>query len=448
MDERGSSAQFFSGDRSDAVAWLRGHGVDKVRVEICDLAGVARGKAVSIDHFEHVLGHGVPFCAALFAFDIEATVLPGTNYGETIGYGDFIGKPDLASLRLLRHQPNTALVIGDIHWPDGRPVEASPRGVLGRIVDELEALGYRALAAPELEFYILDQDYRLMGDGVQAYSMHRRNKFLAEEEALLDAVAAHGGFEFSGHEYGPGQYEVTIPYQDIRAMADFGHLFRTTMKEAAWTMNRRVTFMAKPFDGMTGNSCHMHLSLIDRAGANVFAAPDAPHRISETCRHFMGGVLAHLEELTAIYFPNANSYRRMVPGQFAPFSRAWAIDNRTAAIRILNETVAGTRTELRFCGGDINLYLAFAAYLAAGIDGIRNKIDPGPPGQGDLDEQDLERLPNDWGKALDAFDASDWVKQIFGADFCKSFSVIKRHEYDSFRRTVPDNERKLYIEWL
>ena len=206
--------------------------------------------------------------------------------------------------------------------------------------------------------------------------------------------------------------------------------------------------MAKPFDGQSGNSCHVHLSLTHEDGSNAFAAPGEPDRISPMCRHFMGGVLAHLDELVAIFLPNANSYRRIVPGAFAPFSRAWGIDNRTAAIRVLNEEPESTRTELRICGGDVNLYLALGALLRAGIDGIRKRTDPGPAAKGDLDQQDVARLPRDWGVALDAFEASDWARDAFGEEFCRTYSLIKRYEYEKFRRTVSSTERELYIEFL
>jgi glutamine synthetase len=206
--------------------------------------------------------------------------------------------------------------------------------------------------------------------------------------------------------------------------------------------------MAKPFDKTTGNSCHIHLSL-ERDGRNAFADRGASDRLSADCRHFVGGVLAHMRELTAIFFPNANSYRRLVPGLFAPISLAWGIDNRTAAIRVINEVEAATRVELRVCGGDAHLPIAFAAYLAAGLDGIRNRIDPGPMAKGDLDEDNaVERLPDDWGRALDALEGSSWAKQALGVAFVKNYTTVKRYEYDEWRRTVTAEERNTYIEWL
>ncbi|MGD9537970.1 MAG: glutamine synthetase family protein [Alphaproteobacteria bacterium] len=438
----------YAGDAAHAMRWLRQEGVERVRLEWVDFNGIARGKAFTLSQFERGLERGFPFCATALAFDIKANVVPGTDLAESIGYADFVALPDFATMRLLRHESATAQVMADLVWPDHRPVECDPRYVLKKVTAEAEALGFAPMAAAELEFYLLDDQHRLVDKGRQAYSLQKRAQWLAEEYAILDAARAHGEIEASHYEYGPGQFEINIRYRDIRGAADDGHLFRATIKEAALAIGRRVTFMAKPFDKVTGNSCHIHLSL-ERDGRNAFADRNAPDHLSPTCRHFVGGVLAHMKELTAIFFPNANSYRRIVPGLFAPISLAWGVDNRTAAIRIINEVEAATRVELRVCGGDAHLPLAFAAYLAAGLDGIRNRIEPGPAAAGDLDvDGAVERLPDDWGRALDAFEASSWVKQALGAVFVKNYGTVKRHEYDEWRRTVTAEERDSYIEWL
>lgn len=438
----------FSGGEDDVMGWLRDHHVERIRAEFSDFNSISRGKAVSLAQFEHVMHHGLAFAATISAVDIKANVVPGTDYAESIGYGDYLLKPDLSTLRLLRHEGGTAQVTGTLVWPDGSLVDSCPRNILARVTGQAADMGFTAHAAPEFEFYLLNEENELLDEGVQCYSMQKRTKFLAEELALLEAASAHGQLENSHYEYGPGQYEMTQRYREICRMADDGYLFRATLKEAAMGIGRRISFMAKPFDGVTGNSCHIHLSLTDAQGSNVFAAPEAPQHISDTCRHFIGGVLAHMPELTAIFFPNSNSYRRLVPGNFAPISLVWGVDNRTAAVRVLNESPEGTRSELRVCGGDIHVHLAFAAYLAAGLDGIRKGTDPGEQSVGDLDEQNVSRIPDDWGAALDAFDASDWVKEAFGEEFCRNYSVIKRYEYATFRRTVPETERKNYIEFL
>ncbi len=438
----------FTGKPAGVMRWLKDHGVERVRLEWADYNGIARGKAFTLAQFERGLDQGFAFCATVLAFDIEANVVPGTDFAESIGYGDFTVLPDFTSLRLLKHERAAAQIMGDLVWSDHRPVEGDPRHVLRKVAANAKALGYDAMAASEFEFYLLDAEHRLVDSGRQAYSTQKRAQWLPEELVLLDAVSAHAEIEAGHYEYGPGQYEINIRYRDICGAADDSHLFRATMKEAALAINRRVTFMAKPFDKKTGNSCHVHMSLW-RGDSNAFAEPGAPMKISETCRHFVGGVLAHMKELTAIYFPNANSYRRLVPGNFAPISLAWGVDNRTAALRVLNETVAGTRVELRVCGGDAHVHLVFAAYLAAGLDGIKKRIEPGPVASGDLDlDGKVERLPDDWGRALDALEASDWARAALGEAFVKNYLVVKRYEYDNWRRTVTDQERNTYIEWL
>ena len=439
---------YFSGENDEIMPWLRRHGIERIRVEYSDFGGVARGKAVTLKQFPHAISHGVGFCASVFAFDMPANVVPGTDYAEARGFGDFIVMPDLTSLRLLRHESGTAQVMGTLVWPDGPKVESCPRNILNCVVERASKLGFKVFAAPEFEFYLLDENHQLIDEGYQCYSMQKRTKFLAEETALLEAGSAQCQLENSHYEWGPGQYEATMRYQEIREIADSGHLFRATLKEAAINMGRRVTFMAKPFDGVTGCSAHIHLSLTDGEGKNLMASSKQPGDISDLCRHFIGGVLSHMDELTAIFFPNSNSYRRLVPGYFAPISAVWGMDNRTAAMRVLSETPESTRCELRVCGGDIHVHLAMAAYLAAGLDGIEKGTDPGNPASGDLDEQDVARLPANWGDALDAFDNSTWVKEAFGEEFCKNYSVVKRYEYDAFRRTVPETERKTYIEFL
>jgi glutamine synthetase len=438
----------FAGEPAQAIRWLRDQAVERVRLEWVDYNGIARGKAFTLDQFERGLDHGFAYCAAALAFDTQANVVPGTDFAETIGYGDFHARPDFASMRLLRHEPGAALVMGDLVWPDQSPIEADPRRVLKRQAAAARGLGFEPLAAAEFEFYLLDREHRLLDSGSQAYSSQKRAQWLAEEHALLEAVAAHAEIEAGHYEYGPGQYEINIRYREACGAADDSHLFRATMKEAAIAIDRRVTFMAKPFDKKTGNSCHVHMSFA-RDGRNLFAERGAPQRISETCRHFIGGALAHMRELTAIYFPNANSYRRLVPGNFAPISLAWGVDNRTAAIRVISENEAGTRVELRVCGGDAHVHLAFAAFLASGLDGIRNRIDPGPIASGDLDiDGSVARLPDDWGQALAALDGSRWARAALGEAFVKNYLAVKRYEYDNWRRTVTDQERAFYIEWL
>ena len=346
MSEAATGPVRFTGTSDQVIDWLRANGVQRVRVEYCDYGGVSRGKAMDIAHFERTMHHGVAFCATVMAFDISANVVLGTDYGEAIGYADFIAVPDLSSMRILRHEPDTALVMGTMKWPRRSPGRgrAPQRAAPGR-----RAHGGDGLRRP------LRAGVRVLPPGQRAREARFRRAVLLDAEAHpvpgRGVFAARRGRRPRGARMQPlrvgaGQYEVSIRHRPVLEMGDDGHLFRATMKEAAMQMGRRVTFMAKPFDKMTGNSCHIHMSLVDGDGNNAFAAPDEPQHINDTCRHFMGGVLARLTELTAVFFPNSNSYRRLVPGAFAPISLAWGVDNRTAAIRLINEAPAATRPEL------------------------------------------------------------------------------------------------------
>ena len=437
----------FSGAKGEVMEWLRQHDIRKVRVEWTDLHGISRGKRMPPSTFEHALEEGLPFAALLLAIDVNARWLRGTPLGEEIGFGDYFAWPDLSSLRVLRHEPGTAQCMAAMKWPDGRPVAEYPRNVLHKVLARLDAMDLVARAAPEFEFYYLNTDDQTIDTGANAYSMQKRWVFRDEEEALIDASSAHVDHVACNYEYGPGQYEMTIGHDEASRIADAGHLFRSTMKEAAMAIDRHVTFMAKPFDTEAGSSCHWHFSLEDKKGNNVFRDAGDPLGLSPTCRHFIGGVLAHLEELALLYLPTPNSYRRLAPDSFAPLSLAWGVDNRVAAVRVVNHDPAATRMELRVTGGDVNVYLALAAIVASGIDGIENRIDPGAEAKGHLDyDPDVPKITNEWGHALSAFENSDFARTALGEEFHTLYTGVKRMEYERVKFQVSTEEREELIE--
>ncbi len=434
--DHGNIRRFQGGD-GEVMDWLRANGVEKVRVEWMDLHGIPRGKRLALDTFDDLRHKGVLFAALLFAIDLQARWLRNTRFGEEIGFGDFYAVPDLGSMRLLRHEPNTAQCLTNLHWADGSPVVEDPRNLLKSGLAQLNELGFTAYAAPEFEFYFLDADHQLCDTGANAYSMLKRWGFREEEQALIDAASAHVDYEACNYEYGPGQFEITAEYGEAMAIADAGHLFRATLKETAVAMDRQVTFMAKPYTEEAGSSCHLHFSLANKDGSNAFADDNDPLKISRVCRYFIGGVLAHLEELATIYLPYPNSCKRIAPESFAPISIAWGMDNRVAAVRAINVTPKGTRIELRVPGGDICLHLGLAALIAGGLDGIKNELDPGPPAKGHLDlDESVPKITTDWSKLLDNFDNSAWIPQGMGGDFFELFGRIKRMEHQRIISTV------------
>ena len=447
--ENRSKIRRFTGGDGEVMDWLRSNRVEKVRVEWMDMHGIPRGKRVSLHTFDELRHKGVPFAALLFAIDLQARWLHDTRFGEEISFGDFYAVPDLSSMRLLRHEPDTALCLTNLHWADGNPIAEDPRNLLKKGLDQLKELGFTAYAAPEFEFYYLTSDFQLSDTGENAYAMLKRWGYREEEQALIDAASAHVNYEACNYEYGPGQFEITVEYGEAKDIADAGHLFRATVKETALAMGRRVTFMAKPYTEVAGSSCHLHFSLANEDGSNAFADENDPLKISQTCRHFIGGVLAHLEELATVFLPYPNSCKRIAPESFAPISIAWGMDNRVAAVRAINVTPKGTRIELRVPGGDICLHLGLAALIAAGLDGIKNQLDPGPPAQGHLDlDASVPKITTDWSKLLDHFDNSAWIPEAMGREFFELFGRLKRMEHQRIITTVVQEERDELIEMI
>ena len=421
-----------------------------------DINGVPRGKRIPVEDFGKVFGKGANFCAA------SALMHTKGEAPENVVYGAHDGDPDVKSIAVagsLAPVPwaeiPTAQCLLELTEFDGTPFFLDPRNVLRKALQPLKDMGLHPVMAQELEFYLVRHDgtsfvprlptipgSNLPQTGIQ-YSCFEDlddvEPFLVDLDKFCRAQNIPAGAALS--EYSPGQFEVNLNHVDDPALAcDHAILLKRAVKAAARKNGMAATFMAKPFAEHAGSGMHMHISLLDDDGNNIFSGKSKDGDFSDSLRHAIGGLVEVMPESMAVFAPNANSYRRIVPGASAPFSRAWGIDNRTAAIRVLNQEPESTRTELRSCGGDVNLYLGLAALLSAGVDGIRNQTDPGPPAKGDLDEQDIARLPQNWG---DALDASDWARHAFGKDFYPNYRTIKRYEYDRFRRTVTDTERDL-----
>lgn len=430
-------------NEADAQAWLVKHGIRAVRVEWSDLNGLGRGKCVPVERFPQVCREGVQFSNAALTFDVLSIPAPATGLGASTGYRNVRAVPDLATLRVWPCDPAIAWCLCSIEALDGTLASACPRQFSERIGRQLAEHGFRARIAPELEFYISNDKRKPLEAGFPCYGSESLLPYEAALQGALEAVAAFWPLEAWHHEHGPGQFEINVPHAAYQAGIDGLHGARIAVREAVSRQNLRASFMAKPYNGLNGSACQLNVSLQDESGSNLFAGanPDAP---SALCLHFVGGVLAHLDELAAVLLPNGNSYRRVVPGHFAPVAKAWGLDNRLAAVRVIAQSPESTRVELRVPGADICAHLAVPAFVAAGLDGIMRKLDPGPAAEGDLEHGDTPRVVSDWAAALDLFEQSTWARAVFGAELAGAFISTKRQELSRFRNWVSDFDGSEY----
>jgi glutamine synthetase len=428
----------------DADQWLTQNGIRAVRVEWSDLNGLGRGKLVPPDRFIEACRTGLQFSNAALTFDILSIPAPVAGLGATTGWRNVRALPDLTTLRAWPVEPDVAWCLCRIESLRGEPVRQSPHDFATRIGQQLAAAGFEARIAPELEFYVTAGDGTPIEPGFPCYGTETLHGYDTAVRSALTAVRAFWQIEAWHHEHGPGQFEINVRHAPYREAIDGLHGARIAVREAVARAGMRASFMAKPRSALNGSACQLNVSLQDRSGTNLFASDDGAGLPSELCRHFVGGVLAHLDELAAVLLPNGNSYRRVVPGHFAPITRAWGIDNRTAAVRVAGDTPPSTRVELRVPGADICAHLAVPAFVAAGLDGIARGTDPGPAAEGDLEQEDRTRIVTDWAAALDRFAQSEWVATTFGPDLQKAFLSVKRQELARFRNWVSDFDTSEY----
>ena len=427
--------------------------IDTVIVAFTDMQGRLLGKRLHGEFFveEHVAEHGVEGCNYLLALDMEMEPVPGYGIASwSQGYGDFVLRPDPATLRRIPWLEATALVLCDVVWHDGSPVAPSPRQVLLRQVERAADLGFTAMFGSELEFYLLKETYE------EAHAKHYRDltpsvpyildyHVLATtyDEALIRQIrngmqGAGIRVETSKGEAWPGQQEINFRYADALTMADNHTVYKNGAKEIAFAHGCSITFMAKPDHGWIGNSCHVHSSLW-RDGENAFAGE------SEVFEQYLAGQIACLKELALFVAPTINSYKRFAAGSWAPTNLAWGHDNRTCGFRIVGHG-SGLRTETRIPGGDLNPYLGFAALLAAGLHGIEHGLELPPALEGNAYESDAERFPHSLREAIAALEEGTMARAAFGDDVVDHYLNYARTEQRLFDEAVTCYERERLFE--
>jgi glutamine synthetase len=437
--------------------------IDTVLVAFTDLQGRLLGKRVTGHFFQdHVLEDGIEACNYLLALDVDMTPLPGYEYASwDKGYGDFVGRPDLSTLRTIPWLEKTALVLCDLLTEhSGEPVAVSPRQILRRQVEAAAAKGYTIKCASELEFFLFRESYEdAARKGYADLDFH--SSFIEDyhilqttrDEYVIGAIRngidrAGIPVEFSKGEASRGQHEINLEYAEVLEMADRHVIYKNGAKEIAGLLGRSITFMAKYDMNEGGSSCHVHSSVWDESGETpLMHDADGPEQMSSVFRGWLGGQLAHARELSWLSAPTVNSYKRYQPESWAPTAIAWGRDNRTCGFRVVGHGGASSRVENRIPGADCNPYLTFAATIAAGLAGIDAGADPGPVFEGNAYEApDVERVPWNIVDAINALESSDVAARAFGADVHHHLVNTAKQEWAAFGKVVTDWERRRCFE--
>jgi glutamine synthetase len=429
--------------------------IDTVLVCMTDMQGRLIGKRFHAEFFVAGGHEETHACNYLLADDIDMEPVPGYKAASwDKGYGDFVMKPDMSTLRRIPWLPGTALVLADVLDHHHTDVPHSPRAILKKQVARLTALKMRAYCASELEFYLFDESYesaaqkrfhalKTAGSYIEDYNILQTSK----EEGVMRAVrnGLHGAgipVENSKGEWGPGQEEINVRYADALAMADRHVLIKNGIKEIAHGLGKSVTFMAKWRYDLAGSSSHVHMSLWDVAGAaSLFADPKAEFGMSELMRQFVAGQLKYAPDITGLLAPYINSYKRFQNGTFAPTKAVWSRDNRTAGFRLCGEDTKAIRIECRIGGADLNPYLAFAGLIAAGLAGIEEKLALAAPFSGDAyGMASLPDVPKTLREATERMAGSEFLRRALGSEVVDHYVHTARWEQLEYDRRITDWE--------
>ncbi|WP_175651363.1 glutamine synthetase family protein [Pseudomonas sp. Marseille-P9899] len=433
--------------------------IEMFELFILDANGVPRGKLLHREELLAVYESGRPLPSTILGLTLHGEDVENSGLVWDVGDIDCRAYPLEGSLvRLPWRQIPTAAVQVSMHPSEGLPATiADPRHVLVRVVDALKAEGYHPVMACELEFYLLDQkrDHQgrpqpaLDADGgrprsTQVYGLRELEQiepFLADLYAACKAQGIPARTAIS--EYAPGQVEITLEHGDALLAMDQAVRYKRLVKGVAHKHGMQACFMAKPFDHLAGTGMHLHVSLADADGNNLFASEDPAG--TPLLRQAVGGMLDALLDSLLLFCPNANSYRRFQANSYAPLAPTWGIDNRTVSLRVPGGPAPTRHIEHRICGADANPYLAAAALLGAVHHGLRLQLDPGAPVEGNGYAQATELLPTDWLSSLTALERSAWARDTLGAEFLGVYLAVKRAEYRQFMGEVGEQDWRWYL---
>lgn len=443
----------------DARALASIDGCEQVDLLLCDTNGLLRGKRITREALEKVYLNGVCLPMSLIATDITGNTVEETGLGYDIGDEDRICRPVPGSLRPVpwATRPSAQLLLS-MEDGAGGVFEVAPRAVLERVLQGFTARGWTPVVAVELEFYLFDAapDARgrpqtprdphsgLRSDSTQVYYLQELDEHREFIDAVASACRAQGiPADTAVAEYAPGQFEINLLHRaDAMAACDDAILLKRTIKAIAQQQGKLASFMAKPFAEQAGSGLHLHVSVLDAQGRNLFdGSPEAP---ADALLHAVAGLQQAAASSLLLFAPHANSYRRFVPNAFVPLNDSWGFNNRTVALRIPHSDARNTRIEHRIAGADANPYLVTAAVLAGLLDGLIAQQPPGPATSGNAYAQ-IEAATPSWRGAIEAFLQDDFIARHFGERFRHIYGQQKRREMLDFHTQVPDLDYAWYL---
>ncbi|WP_434291220.1 glutamine synthetase family protein [Celeribacter sp. SCSIO 80788] len=439
--------------------WLKDHPeIQTALAAICDLNGMLRGKRIPIDQIDKLLEGGLRMPLSALGVDVWGEDIEGSDLvfqtGDADGLCDVTGRGVLP-MSWVNHP--TVLVPMWLSWENGDPFLGDPRRALQHITNRFAELGLTPVVATELEFYLVDPEPDIPEppkspvsgkqlDSDDVYSIDELQHFDDFLSDVFDACREQGiPADSAISENGAGQFEINMMHvPDPLRAADDAILFKRTVRGVARKHGMAATFMAKPYGNLSGNGFHVHFSLIDKDGNNVFdnGGPEG----TEILRHAVAGLLKTMAQCTLTFAPHENSFRRLAPGAHAPSAIAWGYENRTVAVRVPGGSPKARRIEHRVAGADANPYLVLASILGGALLGIENKWEPEAPVSGNAYDQDLPRLPLDWASAIEAYRVGPHIPQIYSAQLQRMLTDCKRQELRVFKRRVTDFEYHTYLE--
>ena len=427
--------------REEILQMVEEEDVEFIRLQFTDMFGAIKNIAVTARELPRALNNQ---CI------INAEQIAGMDPEKG---SDLYLRPIPDTFAILPWRPQqgkVARMICDLYCPDGTPYKNSPRYILERVAKEAEQEGYTCYIDPECEFFLFHTD----DNGMPTTVTHEKAGYLdmspldlgenARRDMVLTLEDMGMEVESSHHEAAPAQHEIDFRYGEIRKTADCITTFKMAVRIVAKRHGLHATFMPKPKTEANGSGMHIQFSLI-KNGENVFECADRPGELSEDAYYFIGGLLAHSKEMALITNPLVNSYKRLVPGYDAPTELTWTENNQNSLVRIPVTRGEGIRVELRSPDASANPYVVLAVCLAAGLDGIKNKITPTKSSNLAAQDQQAEHLPETLKEAIDYFESSSWVKEVLGEEFCRQYVAAKKNEWLRYTRQVTDWEIAEYL---